>query len=204
MCQRNESHGMINLQQEEFSKWIHMTKTVAAGHICAQSSSELKKKKINKIASIIFSAIVLKLYFIFLYFLQEKQFYAEFILLHIHESETEKKWFRYFPSVTWLSQNLKRHKVDSAGPSKCDLKKKNKIHFSPCRRGVGEWHFCLKCVCSSGLVNSPQPTMKHLQLPGGWLAEIHFQTCQENRRHCKSFFPPALSHLFKILFSKAL
>lgn len=37
--------------------------------------------------------------------------------------------------------------------------------------------------------------MKQLQLPGGWLAEIHFQTCQKNRRHWKRFFFPALSHL---------
>lgn len=97
----------------------------AAAHICSARRAERLR---------IFSDCA-KTLFIYL-FLQEKQFYAEVVLLHIHESEKEtkeKKLFRYFPSVTWLSQNLKRHKVDSAGPSKCDFKKNKKFVFPPRR-----------------------------------------------------------------------
>lgn len=43
-----------------------------------------------------------------------------------------------------------------------------------------DWHFGTEFVCSPRLVNSPQPTMKHLQLPGGWLPEIHFPSCEGN------------------------
>lgn len=96
----------------------------ATAHICSARRAERLTIFICRIITI--SAIVLKLYF----FLggAEKQFYAEFILLRIRKSEErgrngKKKRFRYFPSVTWLSRNLKRHKVDSAGPSKCDFKK---------------------------------------------------------------------------------
>lgn len=86
MCQRNESHGMINLQLEEFSKWIHMTTTVPAGHICAPSGSDFFFKWQNY-----FFSNCAKPFFYSFIFLQEKQFYAEFIRFHIHESEKEKK-----------------------------------------------------------------------------------------------------------------
>lgn len=78
-----------------------------------------------------FSAIVLKLY-LFIYFCRKSSFTQSlycFTFMSLRKKRKKKKQFRYFPSVTWLSQNLKRHKVDSAGPSKCDFKKNKKFVF---------------------------------------------------------------------------
>lgn len=138
------------------------------------------------------------------FFLQEKQFYAEFILLHIHKSEKEtkknKKQFRYFPSVTWLSQNLKRHKVDSAGPSKCDLKKiKNSLFSLPVRCW---WVTFLPGTCVQ--LWAGEFTAAHHETPPApwWLTSRNtFPNLPgETQQLAEHFFSPALSHLLSLKY----
>lgn len=89
-------------------------------------------------------------------------------------------------------KNHKHTKFIQQIASKCDFfffLYKNSSIFFPSWWGVCEnshylssdWHFSTEFVCSPRLVNSPQPTMKHLQLPGGWLPEIHFQAARETQ-----------------------
>lgn len=59
-------------------------------HLCAERLRiKIKKNKI-KSAELFFQQLCSNFILSF-YFLQENRFYAEFILLHIHESEKEKK-----------------------------------------------------------------------------------------------------------------